>query len=1059
MFWKKILIICQIMLFIGFFSSCKHTPSSLQSIALYKIESYANNPKNKVPTVDDYARVGVVGITSENLHRMNIAVSALTAVDVDTKEELQKIADYLFKVPVLENSVVSVAENILEGTVIGSITIIDEGGSAIRAISLSGEGSQKFTVSIDGIVTIATGVSLDYETTQYYFLNMIARNNAGDSVGVELNITVTDYTNPFQIAKLQANKIDADNGFGKAVAVSGDYIIIGAPYQDSDLGNASGCAFLYKKQWDDSLLLIAKLEADDARRYDEFGNAVAISGDYIVVGVPSKDTGGFNTGSAYVFKRNSDNINDVTQIAKLGASDATRKDKFGNAVAIFGDYIVVGAYNKDVNATNTGGAYVFKINSDNVDDVTQIAKIKADDREEYDYFGASVSISGKYIIVGAYGKSVNADYAGSAYVFKRNSDALNDVIQIAKIEANNPVENDYFGASVSISGDYMIVGAESTHNQGSAYVFKRNSDRHNDVMQIAKLQASDVEAKGKFGKSVAISKNYMLIGSECEYSNTDCNSSAYIYKLNSNTNNVTLVDNITESAAHISVKFGNPVAMSGNNIIVSTQREGSAYIFDMEPVNRIYIYNTPLSAVKYDEGFYNVPVYNFNAAIPSEEKITFSLSGLDGDAFTFIEDNLTFDPKANFENPRDEDSHNDYNVTVAASTTQGDITTIKVDVLVEDRVYLDLNKIRADDQSNYNYFAKAVAINEDYILIGASGNTMSGESVGVAYLYKKETNGTILQIAKIEASDVEAKDLFGSSVAMSGDYIVVASPEEDTNGSNAGSVYIFKRNSDTINDITQIAKIQGNDAHENDHFGNSVAISGDTIVVGAQHNDNTGSVYIFKINTDSSNDVIQIAKIKSDNPKASDHFGISVAILGDYIVVGADTVEGVEKGEGRAYLFKRLSDNLNDVSQIAEIKANDPSENALFGYSVMMSGDYILVSGGKGVYLYKRHSDTSNDISQIAKINLYDEKHNNPFKGPIAMSGDKIVVGKYKKLYVYNRNSDNMNDITQIAILQTSDDEQHGGFGDSVAIFNDYIVGGAPYDHRGSAYIFVKDVD
>jgi hypothetical protein len=213
---------------------------------------------------------------------------------------------------------------------------------------------------------------------------------------------------------------------------------------------------------------LQKIVASDRASYDYFGYSVSISGDYAIVGAYCEDenaSGGFTrleAGSAYIFKRDGTSW---SQEAKIVASDRAVDDYFGHSVSISGDYAIVGAYWEDEDASGNnpldeaGSAYIFKRDGTTW---SQEAKIVASDRDADDYFGHSVSISGDYAIVGAYQESEDASgnnavyQAGSAYIFKRDGTSWN---QQAKIVASDRAFYDYFGYSVNISGDYALVGA------------------------------------------------------------------------------------------------------------------------------------------------------------------------------------------------------------------------------------------------------------------------------------------------------------------------------------------------------------------------------------------------------------------------------------------------------------------------------------------------------------------------------------------------------------------------------------------------------------------------
>ena len=233
-----------------------------------------------------------------------------------------------------------------------------------------------------------------------------------------------------------------------------------------------------------------KIKASDGASGDEFGWSVSISGDYAVVGAHHDDD---QSGSTYVFKRTGTSW---AQEAKLLPSDGAAGDHFGISVSISGDYALVGAYWDDDNGDRSGSAYVFKRSGTSW---AQEAKLLPSDGAAGDGFGFSVSISGDYAVVGAWAAD---GFAGSAYVFKRTGTSW---AQEAKLLASDGAAEDHFGFSVSISGDYAVMGAicdsDNGSNSGSAYVFKRSGT---SWAQEAKLLASDGAEGDGFGGSVSI---------------------------------------------------------------------------------------------------------------------------------------------------------------------------------------------------------------------------------------------------------------------------------------------------------------------------------------------------------------------------------------------------------------------------------------------------------------------------------------------------------------------------------------------------------------------------
>ncbi|MGD8781286.1 MAG: T9SS type A sorting domain-containing protein [Ignavibacteria bacterium] len=301
---------------------------------------------------------------------------------------------------------------------------------------------------------------------------------------------------------------------------------------------------------------------------DALGHSVAISGNYAIVGAPSDDDGGSTSGSAYIYKLSEGNW---TQMVKLNASDADQYCQFGYSVAISGNYAIVGAYRDSENAYYAGAAYIYKLSDG---EWTETDKIMADDGEEQDCFGVSVSISGSYAFVGAYIKN---NFTGAAYVFSVSDEGLGT--QVAKLVPDDVAENDYVGYSVSISGNYAIVGIPHNDDTGSAYIYELSGGAWTEMI---KLTASDAADYHCFGWSVFISGNYAIVGAYQDDDGGAQSGSAYIYELSDGA--WTQIAKLTGSRASSSASFGYSVSISSDYYsIIGAQGyssySGAVYIF------------------------------------------------------------------------------------------------------------------------------------------------------------------------------------------------------------------------------------------------------------------------------------------------------------------------------------------------------------------------------------------------------------------------------------------------------------------------------------------------
>ena len=376
--------------------------------------------------------------------------------------------------------------------------------------------------------------------------------------------------------KLLANDGAEYAVFGEAVAIFGDYAIIGAR-GDDDNGSFSGSAYIFHRSgttWSQQ----AKLTASDGAEDDCFGSSVSIFGDYAIVGAPYDNDNGNVSGSAYIFHRSGSTW---SQQAKLTASDGAESDYFGSSVSISGDYVIIGAKSDDDNGSNSGSAYIFHRSGSSW---SQQAKLTASDGAESDLFGGSVAISGDYTIVGARKDDDRGRDSGSAYIFHRSGSSWTEE---DKLTAGDGAEYDTFGCSVSISGDFAIVGAAYDEDfgpsTGSAYVFHRTGT---SWWQATKLLASDAASGDYFGYSLSIFNDYAIVGASRDDDNGMNSGSAYVFRRNSST--WTEETKLTASDGAREDSLGYSVAIFGDHAIVGAPYDddfgyssGSAYYFSV----------------------------------------------------------------------------------------------------------------------------------------------------------------------------------------------------------------------------------------------------------------------------------------------------------------------------------------------------------------------------------------------------------------------------------------------------------------------------------------------
>ena len=249
----------------------------------------------------------------------------------------------------------------------------------------------------------------------------------------------------------------------------------------------------------------AALQAPDGRTGDQFGSDVAISGDVLVIGAEfDNTTSGPKSGSVYTFRRNG--FSWVFE-DKLRPADSGTNKRFGNSVALDGDTLVVGSVDRFDTMPRAGSVYVFRFDGT---DWIEEAKLRANDPMSYTFFGSSVDIDGDTLIVGT-----DQDGPGSAYIFRHDGTSW---AQEAKLIPSDSTPRDSFGLAVAIEGDTAVIGAPTEDhaqpgwddcNAGAAYTFERAGTTWTET---AKLISSDGACQDIFGFDVSIHTERILIG-------------------------------------------------------------------------------------------------------------------------------------------------------------------------------------------------------------------------------------------------------------------------------------------------------------------------------------------------------------------------------------------------------------------------------------------------------------------------------------------------------------------------------------------------------------------
>jgi hypothetical protein len=669
---------------------------------------------------------------------------------------------------------------------------------------------------------------------------------------------------------------------------------------------------------------------------------------------------------------------------------------------------------------------------------------------EDDHFAYSASASGDIVVVGAYGDGDNGYNAGAAYIFYRDAGGADNWGQVKKITANDGEALDYFGYSVAICGDTVVVGAYEDDDKGAAYIFKQDEGGIDNWGQVQKITASDGFAEDAFGYSVAISVDTVVVGAHHDDVNGDSSGAAYIfYRDQGGPDNWGEVKKITAGDGEYLDIFGHSVAISVDTVVVGApyedeqgQNKGAAYIFNRHEGGADHwgevkkIMGSDCVGAGADEFGWSVSIDENILAVGARQ-----WGSAVGAAYIFY---------------RNEGGTGNWG---------------------------EVQKIIASDGAPDDCFGVSVSISGDTIVVGA--NQYYNFQIGYAYILYRNQGGADNwgEVSKIIPDDGADRDEFGGSVAISGDRLIVGAHLNDDNETDSGASYVYYRDEGGFDSWGQVKKIIGRGGAAGDEFGCSVSISEDTVVVGAHLDEwgafsDSGSAYVFYRDESDAQKWLRVKNIGNTALANDDFFGCSVSISGDTVVAGA---KGYLNDDGGAFIYYRDQGGADNWGQVKLVRPSEGFGDDNFGCDVSISGDALLVGAYRdnyngasagSAYVFYRDQDGADNWGRVKLIRPTDGDAYDYFGYAVAVDGDTAVVGAYMddengtysgsaymSSIAMQGGTDNWGQVKKIT---PSDIAAYDNFGYSVAISGDRVVVGSPYDddlgsNSGSAYIFYRD--
>jgi hypothetical protein len=953
------------------------------------------------------------------------------------------------------------------------------------------------------------------------------------------------------IVTLEDPSMGFETRFGYAVGISGTRVVVG-----NYMEYGGGKALLYDLSSATPATPVAVLDnpnpgpgfSPDAG----FGFAVSISGTRMVVGSPGDDTGALFAGRAYVYDLTSGPV----LVATLNNPGPAEGDRFGSTVGISGTRVAVGAYGDDTGSTDAGSAYVYDLNS--ATSTVPVATLNNPSPNANDRFGYAVAVSGSRVVCGSYQHDPEGADAGRAYLYDMTS--ATPEVPVAMLNRPGAMTGDCFGFAVAVDGDIIAAGAHlddtAGADRGAAYIFNGSSGPEIVVEQPAGTSLRDGAATVDFGTATP--------GNSAARTFTVKNSGgAELTGLG------ITVDGVNSSDFSVSASPGAPVSGPGGSTTFTVSfspgaagwRSAALHIASNDPDEGSFDIVLSGSTIPHPDITIEQPAGNGlsdgvasvdvgSAVIGSTRDLTFVIRnqgdanltglGITIDGANAVDFSVTVNPAASVPGPGGVTS---FTVrfapgavgvrSAALHVSSNDVDENPFDIALT-AFGLHSPDIAVEQPAGTNLVDGGAAVNFGHSLVaGGVELTFRIKNTGHSYL-----TGLTMLIDGANASD----------------FTVTASPSTAVSGPSGRTTFKIRFSPATAGTRSAVVHILSNDPDESpfeitvtgtgvtpvqfaeqaylkasntggaidggfgDQFGGSVSLSGDTLVVGAplessnatgvngdQSNNAagfSGAAYVF---VRSGTTWVQEAYLKASNTGAADHFGTSVAVSGDTLVIGApgesSNATGVNgnqnsesvSGSGAAYVFVR---NGSIWSQQAYLKASNPGQDDGFGGDVALSGGTVVVgasgerSNATGVngnqsdnsamyagaaYVFVRSGTTWSQQAYLKASNTVQSGEGDSFGAAVAVSGETVVVGAPNEdssatgvngnqsddsdssagaAYVFVRNGTAW---SQQAYLKASDTDPYW-FGLSVAVSGDTVVVGSPYAFfsYGAAYVFVR---
>lgn len=716
-----------------------------------------------------------------------------------------------------------------------------------------------------------------------------------------------------QVRKIRVIGGQPGDYFGFSVSLSGDTLAVGAPGDDA-WGQDAGQIYVFSRNINgaDGWGLLARVGSADLSPGARLGHSVSLDVNLLVAGAPFAETGGVQTGAAYVFHR-AHAPQDFGQVVRLAASDGAAGDRFGLAVSASDGRVAVGAPMDDnTQGVDVGATYLYGSDEGGFNQWGLIQKFVRGLGGHQ--FGFAVSLCGPWLLVGAPNADLGPGPFGLAYLFERNQGGTDAWGQV-RVLTGSPSGAPRFGAAVAVDGQKALVGASNEDTSGGAvHVFGRDEGGWGNWGPVGRLRAQGMAANDYFGSSVAMDGNLAVVGMQGDDPQGEFSGTARVLAWSGNRWWFEQrLDYVSPDLHNNDRLLGRSVSLDDDRLVTGGCSFGWQPLMPRAVVFRRHV---PGTATPW------VPVAERRGSIFYDSTTGVDEGNRFGVAVALYRDQMLVGAS--------NDGKEGRGMGTVFERNQGGV-----------EAWEKVNRLNQHVRHYMEQVGTYLDISAVTAVLGSDNYSTGDTEGGNAYIYSRDPGGVSSPWTYVQRIELWEGTV---PVALAGNVLVVGV-------GNKYLAHIHVRHAGGPDYWGRVHTIHAPLQPSALGFGGRMAISGDTVVIGcepAYASSEYSSVFIYQRNAGGSDQWGLVREILPPDWRSGIKmaFGATVALDGDTLAVGSTSTPDWKPSEtefATVYVFRRNEGGADRWGLVARLTAPDGQPGARFGAAVSLRDNLLAV--------------------------------------------------------------------------------------------------------------------